>query len=266
VSETTTWRTLVTGASSGIGVEFARALHARGQSVVLVARRQERLAALARELGGEPRALVLPADLAVEGAADSIRRRLDEQGLAIDGLVNNAGLGLTGAFAQQAPAALRSMCDVNVRAVVELTRAFVPGMLERRRGFVVNVASNAAFQPIPYLGVYAATKAFVLSFSEALATELRGSGVRVQALCPGITATEFLDVSQTSRDLGVRRLPMMTPRQVVDASLDALESGRLRVVVGFANRVLGFLTRRLAPDALARRVAGELYRPRGASR
>ena len=258
----TTWRTLVTGASSGIGAEYARALRARGEAVVLVARRQERLAALASDLGGEPAAVAITADLAREGAADELRRQIDERGLVVDGLVNCAGLGLTGPFASQSPSVIRAMCDLNVRAVVELTRAFLPPMLERRRGRIVNVASNAAFQPIPYLGVYAATKAFVLSFSEALASELDGTGIRVQALCPGITATEFLDVSATGGELRVRRMPMMTPRQVVEASLEGLDRGRLRVVVGFSNRVLGFVTQRLAPAWLARRVAGELYRPR----
>jgi short-subunit dehydrogenase len=258
----TPWRTLVTGASSGIGAEYARTLRARGESVVLVARRQERLLALASELGGEPEAVAIAADLAREGAAEELKRQLDARQLAVDGLVNCAGLGLTGPFASQSPAVIRAMCDLNVRAVVELTRAFLPPMLERRRGRIVNVASNAAFQPIPYLGVYAATKAFVLAFTEALSSEVEGSGVRVQALCPGITATEFLDVSATGGELRVRRMPMMTPRQVVDASLAGLEHGRLRVVVGFSNRVLGFVTRRLAPAWLARRVAGELYRPR----
>jgi hypothetical protein len=194
--------------------------------------------------------------------ADELRKLFDERGLAVDGLVNCAGLGLTGPFASQSRAVIRAMCDVNVRAVAELTRAFLPPMLERRRGFIVNVASTAAFQPIPYLGVYAATKAFVLSFSEALGEELRGTGIQVQALCPGVTATEFLEVSETGGELRVRRLPMMTPRQVVEASLDGLERGRLRVVVGFSNRLLAFVTRRLAPAWLARRVAGELYRPR----
>jgi short-subunit dehydrogenase len=258
----TSWRTLVTGASSGIGAEFARALRRRGESVVLVARRQDRLAALCSELGGEPGAVAIAADLAREGAADELREQLDDRGLAVDGLVNCAGLGLTGPFASQPKAVIRAMCDVNVRAVVELTRAFLPPMLERRRGRIVNVASNAAFQPIPYLGVYAATKAFVLSFTEALGEEVRGTGIQVQALCPGVTATEFLDVSETGGDLRVRRLPMMTPRQVVEASLDGLERGRLRVVVGLSNRVLGFLAQRLAPGRLARCVAGYLYRPR----
>jgi len=202
----------------------------------------------------------VPLDLARQDSAAELKHELERRGLAIDGLVNCAGLGLTGPFAEQAPAVIRAMVDVNVRALVELTRAFLPAMLERRRGRIVNVASNAAFQPIPYLGVYAATKSFVLSFTEALADEVAGSGVRVQALCPGITATEFLDVSETRRDLRVRRLPMLTPQQVVLASLEGLERGKLRVVAGFSNRVLGFLTQRLAPARLARRVAGELYR------
>ena len=258
----TTWRTLVTGASSGIGAEYARALRARGESVVLVARRQDRLVALAAELGGEPAVVVAAADLAQDGAAELLKKTLDDRGLSVDGLVNCAGLGLTGPFASQPLPVVRAMCDVNVRALVELTRVFLPPMLERRRGRIVNVASNAAFQPIPYLGVYAATKAFVLSFTEALGDELRGTGIQVQALCPGITTTEFLDVSQTGGDLRVRQLPMMTPRQVVEASLDGLERGRLRVVVGLPNRVLGFLAQRLAPGRLARGVAGYLYRPR----
>ena len=258
----TTWRTLVTGASSGIGAEYARALRARGESVVLVARRQERLAALAAELGGEPSAVVAAVDLSLDGAAGRLKQQLHDRGLSVDGLVNCAGLGLTGPFASQPLPVVRAMCDVNVRAVVELTRLFLPPMLERRRGRIVNVASNAAFQPIPYLGVYAATKAFVLSFSEALGDELRGTGVQVQALCPGITSTEFLDVSETGGDLRVRRLPMMTPRQVVLASLDGLERGRSRVVVGLSNRVLAFLAQRLAPGRLARGVSGYLYRPR----
>jgi short-subunit dehydrogenase len=256
------FRTLVTGASSGIGAEYARALRARGESVVLVARRADRLASLAAELGGEPHAIAIAVDLSVEGAASKLKQDLDARGLAIDGLVNCAGLGRTGPLASQPLEAVQAMCDVNVRALVELTRVFLPPMLERRRGRIVNVASNAAFQPIPYLGVYAATKSFVLSFTEALADELRGSGVKVQALCPGITATEFLDVSETHGHLAVRRMPMMTPRDVVAASLAGLENEKLRVVVGFSNRLLGFVTQRFAPGWLARKVAGGLYRDR----
>jgi short-subunit dehydrogenase len=254
---------LVTGASSGIGAEFARRLHARGHAVALVARRRERLEALAAQLGSAPPVLVEPCDLAVPGAAETLKSRLDGKGVAVHGLVNCAGLGLTGPFAAQPLETVRSMCDVNVRALTELTRLFLPAMLERRSGFVINAASNAAFQPIPYLAVYAATKAFVLSFTEAIADELRGSGVAVQALCPGITGTEFLEVSETKPELKVRMLPLMTAREVVEVSLAALDRRRLRVVVGIPNRLLGFVTQRLAPNALARRVAGELYRPRG---
>jgi short-subunit dehydrogenase len=254
-------RALVTGASSGIGAAYARALRSRGERVVLVARRADRLQSLAREMGGDPHALVLPADLAVPGSAEMLRRDLDGRGIAIDLLVNSAGLGHTARFEAQRPEAIRAMLEVNVRALVELTHVFLPGMRARGRGRIVNVASNAAFQPVPYLTVYAATKSFVLSFSEGLAEELRGTGVRVQALCPGITATEFLDVAETHRGLLVTRMPMMTADEVVQASLRGLDRGRVRVVVGWPNRVLGFVAERLAPRGLARRVAGALYRP-----
>ena len=256
-------RVVVTGASSGIGVAFARAFRARGDRVVLVARRADRLEALARELGGEPAALAVPLDLAADGAAATLRATLEARGIAVDGLVNCAGLGHTAPFVEQPEETIRAMLDLNVRAVVELTHAFLPAMRARGRGRIVNVASNAAFQQVPYLNVYAATKAFVLSFTEGLAEELRGSGVRVQALCPGITATEFLEVAGTHRGLLVTRMPMMTPAEVVAASLRGLDRGRVRVVAGWPNRLLGFVTQRLTPNALARRVAGRLYRPRG---
>jgi short-subunit dehydrogenase len=254
-------RALVTGASSGIGAAFARALHGRGEKLILVARRAERLRALAHELGGEPHATVLPADLAAPGAAERLCAEVQDRGYAVDLLVNNAGLGHTAAFETQRSETLRSMIDVNVRAVVELTHAFLPGMKARGRGRIVNVASNAAFQPVPYLTVYAASKAFVLSFSEGLSEELRASGVRVQALCPGATATEFLDVAETQNGLLVRRLPMLTADEVVRASLRGLDRGQLRVVVGAPNQLLGFVVQRLAPRALVRRVAAHLYRP-----
>jgi short-subunit dehydrogenase len=258
-------RAVVTGASSGIGAAYARALRGRGERLVLVARRADRLASLARELGGEPHALVVPLDLAAPGAAGGLRGHLAGRGIGVDVLVNSAGLGDTAAFEDERPEAIRAMLDVNVRALVELVHAFLPGMRSRGRGRIVNVASNAAFQPVPYLTVYAATKAFVLSFSEGLAEELRGTGVRVQALCPGITATEFLEVAGTHPGLLVTRMPMMTADAVVRASLAGLDRGRVRVVAGWTNRLLGFVAQRLAPRGLARRVAGELYRPRGAA-
>jgi uncharacterized protein len=263
MSDTPDSRALVTGASSGIGAAYARALRARGERVVLVARRAERLQSLARELGGEPHALVLPLDLARPGSAETLRADLAGRRIEIEALVNSAGLGNTAPFETQRLEAIQAMLDVNVRALVELTHAFLPGMRARGRGRIVNVASNAAFQPVPFLTVYAATKAFVLSFSEGLAEELRGTGVRVQALCPGVTATEFLDVAEAHRGLLVTRMPRMTADEVVAESLRGLDRRRVLVVAGWPNRALGFVVQRLAPRGLARRVAGQLYRPRG---
>jgi short-subunit dehydrogenase len=255
-------RALVTGASSGIGTVFARALKARGERLVLVARRRERLERLAAELGGEEWAAVVAMDLAAPGAADRLLADVQARGFAVDLLVNNAGMGHTGRFSEQSPEVIRAMIDLNVRALTEVTRAFLPGMVERKRGRIVNVASNAAFQPVPFLNVYAATKAYVLSFTEALATELADTGVRVQALCPGRTATEFFDVAETHRGLLVNRLPLMAPEDVVAASLRGLDRSRLRVIAGVPNRLLA-LVQSFVPRGIVRRVAGELYRPRG---
>jgi short-subunit dehydrogenase len=152
------------------------------------------------------------------------------------------------------------MIDLNVRAVVFLTRAFLPGMVARGRGRLVNVASNAAFQPVPFLATYAATKAFVLSFTEGLADELRGTGVAVQALCPGLTSTEFLEVAGTARGLLVNRLPAMSAEDVVACALRGLDRRRLRVIAGLPNRLLAGVQPFL-PRSLVRAVAAELYRP-----
>ena len=254
-------RALVTGASSGIGAAYARALRARGEKTLLVARRADRLAALVRELGGEEWASAWPADLAAEGAAIRLRDAIAARGFGVDLLVNNAGLGHTAPFAAQRPEVLRAMLSLNVRAVVELTHAFLPEMTARGRGRIVNVASTAAFQPVPFLCVYAATKAFVLSFTEGLAEEMRGRGIRVQALCPGLTRTEFLEVAETHRGLRVTRLPMLTAEEVARASLAGLDRGRVRVVAGWSNRLLAAVER-FVPATVTRRVAAALYRPR----
>lgn len=252
---------VVTGASSGIGAAFARALHARGEQLVLVARREARLSKLADELGGPERPIVVALDLADPDAPGKLEAALGAHGLHADFLVNNAGWGDTGPFAQQEEARLRGMIDVNVTALVLLTRRVLPGMLARGRGRIVNVVSTGAFQPVPYLGVYSATKSLVLSFTEALASELAGSGVQVQALCPGLTDTEFFDVARTDTRLLVNRLPRLSPEAVVRASLRGLERRRLRVVPGFMDRVNAGLVRVL-PGALVRRTAAQLYRPR----
>ena len=255
-------RALVTGASSGIGSVFARALHARGELLVLLARRRDRLQALAAELGEDPGS-VLVADLREPGAAAEIAAETARRGFEIDLLVNNAGLGHTARFHEESAERIAAMLQVNVRALVELTHAFLPGMVARGRGRIINVASNAAFQPVPFLTVYAATKSFVLSFSEGLSTELVGTGVRVQALCPGLTRTEFLEVAEThTQGLLVNRLPAMAAEDVVRASLRGLDRGRVRVVAGAANRALAAL-QALAPRAWVRWVSASLYRPPG---
>lgn len=256
------FRALVTGASSGIGAAYARALRARGERLILVARRADRLEQLSRELGGTEWAAAIPCDLSAPGIGERLRAEVRSRGFEVDLLVNNAGLGHTAPFERQAPDVIHAMIDVNVRAVVDLTRAFLPDMVERGRGRIVNVASNAAFQPVPFLAVYAASKAFVLSFTEAVGEELRGTGVRIQALCPGVTATEFLEVSETHRGLLVTRLPMMAADEVVAVSLARLARGPVRVIAGAANRLFVF-AQRFVPSSLTRRVSASLYRPRG---
>src|SRR5262245_58198580 len=191
--------TLITGASSGIGAAFARGLRARGRDVVLCARRADRLTSLAQELGGEPHALVVPLDLHEPGAAARLERIVASRGVGIDLLVKNAGLGATGRFWEEPEAKTAELLDVNLSAAVEMTRAFLPAMVERRSGGVINVVSMSAFQPVPFLASYSASKSFLLSFSESLAEELRGTGVHVQALCPGLVQTEFQQKAGTDR-------------------------------------------------------------------
>lgn len=253
-------RALVTGASSGIGATYAHALRARGERLILVARRADRLAQLAEELGGDEWAVAFPLDLMDASAAVELQERVAAGGFAVDLLVNNAGLGHTAPFDEQPSEVVRAMVDLNVRAVVDLTHVFLPAMKERGRGRIVNVASNAAFQPVPFLTVYAATKAFVLSFTEGLAEELRGSGIQLQALCPGLTQTEFLELAGTHQGLRVTRTPMLTAEEVVEASLQGLDRGRLRVVTGWTNRLAVF-AQRFVPASVPRRVAAELHRP-----
>ena len=226
---------------------------------MLVARRLDRLQALSRELGGEGVALPLAFDLAQDGAPAQLHAELQRRGLDIDLLVNNAGVGHTGRFSEESPERILGMIDLNARALVDLTRRFVPAMVERRRGTIIAVASTAAFQPVPYLAVYAATKAFVLSFAEALATELEGTGVRVQALCPGLTTTEFQEVAGTDR-VAFNKSSAMTPDEVVEISLAAMDRGRLRVIAGWSNR-LSIAAQRLVPSKVVRSVAARLFRP-----
>ncbi|WP_376795773.1 SDR family NAD(P)-dependent oxidoreductase [Thermogemmatispora sp.] len=246
---------LITGASSGIGLAFAQALAARGMHLVLVARSEERLRRLAAELHQRHgvRTEVVALDLSREGAATQLAQAVQERGLAIDLLINNAGFGTYGPFDEQAAEREHEEIMLNVAALVDLTHRLLPPMLARGEGAIINLASLAAFLPIPHMAVYAATKAFVLSFSQALWAEYRRRGLRVVAVCPGPVATNFFAVMGTSQE-GMPGL-ILAPEQVVAASLHALERGRSQVVPGLLNKLMAFSTR-LVPRTLGARVAG----------
>lgn len=241
---------LITGASSGLGAEFANRFAARGSNLVLVARRVDRLEELAQALRSDHgvTVTVLPMDLGREGVGSELKRELSARGITVDTLINNAGFGTRGPLAEEDPDIIASEISLNVAALVDITRAFLPGMLVSGMGALVNVASTAAFQPIPGMAVYGATKAFVLSFTEAVAHETKNAGLRVLALCPGATRTEFFDVLG-SESAAVGR--MQTSAQVVATALKALDrpGTPASVVSGWANRIAAGFAQRL-PRAL----------------
>ncbi|MFI5976051.1 SDR family NAD(P)-dependent oxidoreductase [Streptomyces sp. NPDC051452] len=247
---------LITGASSGLGAEFARQWAERGADVVLVARRLDRLETLAEDLRKKygVAATPLAADLAAPGAGAALREALDARGTVVQTLINNAGFGSHGAFLEQDPAEISRMIQLNVGAVADVTRAFLPQLTAEGRGALVTVASTAAYQPTPAMAVYGATKAFVLSLTEALAYETRGSGLRVLAVSPGPVDTEFFDVVGT-REAMVGNVA--TPADVVTATRRALEGRRTppSVVAGLGNR-LSARAAQLAPRRLALAAAG----------
>jgi short-subunit dehydrogenase len=243
---------LVTGASAGLGVEFARQLSKRGHALVLAARRKERLDELAAELGN---ARALAIDLSETNATARLMADLEANGEIIDLLVNNAGFGLTGRFAEQDPARLRQMIDLNCGALTELCRSVAPAMVERRSGAILNVASTAAFQPGPGMAVYFATKAFVLSLTEALHEELLKSGVKVSVLCPGPTATEFGEVAGFGKS--IPNFAMADAVSVVRAGLKGLDSNRAVVIPGLLNKLSG-QGHRLLPRSTLRKIAGSI--------
>jgi short-subunit dehydrogenase len=251
---------VVTGASSGIGAAFARALRARSRRVVLVARRQDRLFQMAAELGGADSVATVALDLAAPGAPERLVAEIAQRGLRVDLLVNNAGVGHNGRFHEEPLAVVRGMIDLNVRALVELTHLVLPGMIAERRGGIINVVSMSAFQPIPYLAVYAATKAFVLSFTEGVAAEIDGTGVVLQALCPGNIPTEFQQVAGTSQ-AAYTKTPSTSAEEVVEASLRALDARRLIVIPGFQDRMTVAL-QGFVPRSMVRKIAGKLFRPK----
>ena len=258
---------LITGASSGIGRELARIAAKDGREVVLVARRIERLEELARELTQNfgVTAHSVAADLGDPASPARIFREVTERIGEVDLLVNAAGLGVHGFFADTVLEKELGTIRVNVRALTEMTKLFLPAMLRRRRGVILNLASTAAFQPGPLMAVYYATKAYVLSFTEALAEELHGTGVTATALCPGPTVTEF------QKHAGMEDTPLFSGFLVSDAAAvarvgyDGAMRGKRVVVPGFANRFLSYGAR-IGPRRLATRVARKLQekRSRGA--
>jgi uncharacterized protein len=252
--------TLITGASSGIGAELAREFAARGHALVLTARRRDRIEALAVELGGRYgiETATLGFDLEDPAAPEALIAALDERGVALHTLVNNAGFGLRGKFAALPYREQAAMVELNVAALAKLSRLVLPGLLERRQGGILNVASTAAFQAGPNMALYYATKAFVVSLSEALHEEAKPFGVTVTALCPGPTATEFA----SRADLQMSRMfkfGAMGAPAVARAGIAGYLAGRAIVIPGLANR-LGAWGSKLAPRILTRRIAGRLQR------
>lgn len=248
---------LVTGASAGIGAEIARELARRGYGVALVARRKDRLQALAEELHRDHgvRAESISADLSKPASRSRIQGRLTELGLEVDILVNNAGFATGGAFHEADPARELEQVQVLVEAVVALTSTFLPPMVKRRRGAILNVASTAAMQPLPYAAGYSAAKAYVLAFSEAVHQEVSGKGVTVTALAPGPVDTDFWEIADW--EVGGRRtsqgaLPspaMISAKDAARAGVDGLAAGKRVVVPGLPMRA-AMLASRYIPHAV----------------
>ena len=252
---------LITGASTGIGRELATLLAARGYHVVLVARDAQKLTELARTLERQfhVKTTVRPHDLTVASAPDDLVTSLASDGLTISLLVNNAGFGIYGPFAESNLQEQLQIIQLNLVALTHLTHRLVPSMLAKRQGRILNVASTAAFQPGPLMAVYYATKAYVLSFSEALANELEGSGVTVTALCPGPTRTPFQDRAGVTTTRLARR--SMEARPVAEAGLRGLFTGQPVVVPGLRNRLLA-LSVRLLPRSVVTRVVRRVQQRR----
>jgi uncharacterized protein len=245
--------TLITGASAGLGAEFARQCARRGEALALVARRRDRLEALKAELGGDIH--IFAADLALPGAAESLIAEVEAEGLSVGTLINNAGFGLAGHFADRPLDRQREMIDLNVRTLTELCHLVLPAMRAAGKGAICNVASTAAFQPGPNMAVYYASKAYVLSFTEALHHELKGTGIKVCALCPGPTHSEFSDVAD-SHSPTLERMKMPAA-PVVAAGLAGLDANKAVVIPGFKNKI-GAQASRFLTRAAMRRIIGRI--------
>lgn len=246
---------VITGASRGIGAEYARALARQGYDLLLVSRDEARMEALALELSGcgplhVGRAVL---DLTAADAAHRLYAAAREQRDAVDLLINNAGFGLVGEFVSLPMDRIQAMLRLHINAVVESIRLFLPGMVERKSGGIINVASTAGFMPLAYLAEYGATKAFLINFSEALAEEVRTSGVRIQACCPGATATDF---HETAGQRPRNPFQVQSAAAVVAVSLAALQRGPTVVTTNWSGRLTGWLGRAVPRGLLARSAAG----------
>jgi uncharacterized protein len=246
---------LITGASSGIGAELARELSRRGHAVTLVARREERLRELAAELGR--RAEFQVCDVVDADARNALADVLAARGLEVSVLVNNAGFSTSGPFARSDRKRELDMVKTNIEAVIDFCALFLPAMVERGRGAILNLASTTSFQPLPMQAGYAASKAFVLSFSESLYAELKGSGVAVTALCPGPVKTEFADVAALNSD-ALPDFLWAGPKEVAEAGIRGLERGKRVVIPGALNRA-GAIGGQHAPRGLLLKVASRVH-------
>jgi uncharacterized protein len=245
---------LITGASGGIGLDFAKKFAQEGYNVILVARSKDKLTQLANDLGNQYKieAQAIAMDLSDPGAPQALYDQLQASGVTVDVLVNNAGFASYGYFHELDTAKEMQMIQLNIATLTYLTRLFLPGMVERKNGKILNVASTAAFQPGPLMAVYYATKAYVLHFSEAIANELQGTGVTVTTLCPGPTESGFQERAAMT-DSKLVQNGLMSSRAVVDAGYNALMAGKPVVIPGFMNRMMA-LTPRLFPRGMMTRL------------
>jgi short-subunit dehydrogenase len=255
--------TLITGASSGIGEAFARALAARGHNLVIVARSEEKLITLCSELGRirNIHCQYVAIDLLKPESPAHLFEETRSRGLDIDLLINNAGFGSLGDFASLDLERELNIIDLNVRSLVDLTHRYLQPMRARKSGAIINVASTAGFQPVPYMANYSATKAFVLSFSEALSEENREHGIKVMALCPGVTETGFFQASRMDKPPA---RTVQTPEEVVEVALSGLSRGKNSIISGWPNRFMVTLQRFL-PRAFVLKTIGGVMRNKRAS-
>ncbi len=249
---------LITGASSGIGEAFARKVATQGRNVLLVARSEDKLITLCNELGrlSGIRAQYIAMDLTKPETPSRLFEEVKKRGLWIDLLVNNAGFGSFGDFLKTDLQRQLNMIDLNVKAVVELTYRFLPPMRERKQGAIINVASTAGFQPVPYMATYAATKAFLLSLTEALWEENRSYGVTVMALCPGVTDTNFFEAARGEKP---PTRVAQSPEEVVETALRGLAHRKASIISGLSNKLM-IEAERVTPRSLVLRAAGSMMR------